>query len=458
MSTLTSRNPYTWEVNATFDTLTNEQIDTVIDQAHTAYLSWKDTSFDEKKVLFLKMADIMDENREDICMLTTMEMGMLQYVSQNILKGTANLIRRYATNAEKIIWDEPFEHDGMIGKYKYDPLGVIYGIGPWNFPYNQILRAAIANIMAGNTTVYKHASNVPLCAAKIEELFELAWFPKGIYTNIYVKGSQSEHIIANPLIQWVNITASEEAGSVIWSLAGKYLKPSVLELGGNDAFVLLDHADTNAMAASAVACRISNLWWQRCNSSKRFIIMEQHYDTFIAYMKKHMEAMQRGDPMDQNNQIPPIATQKLLNQIDDQVQRTIAQGARLITWWEIVGDKKQFYTGTVLADVTPDMTSAKEEVFGPVATIIKSKNIEDSIRLANESDFWLSATVWGDDIDQCKAVADRLEGGMIFINNPAGSKASLPFWWVKKSGYGKENGPEGLKAFTNKKAVVYTVT
>lgn len=400
------------------------------------------------------MADSMDAQREDICQWTTKEMWMLQHVSQNILKGTANLIRWYANNAERILSDEPFAHDWLTGKCTYDPLGVIYGIAPWNFPYNQVLRAAVANIMAGNTTIYKHASNVPFCAAKIQDLFNQAGFPAWVYTNIYISWSQSEHIIANPLVQWVNITASETAGSLIGWLAGKYLKPSVLELGGNDAFVLADHEDTHAYAAQATACRLG-MWWQRCNSSKRFIVLEQHYDAFVAAMKKHMETQVLWDPFDSNTTLPPLATQKLLQEVHDQVQRTIAQWATLITWWSIVDEK--FYAPTILADVTPDMVSAREEVFGPVATIIKSKNIEESIALANDSDFALSATVWWDDTEQCKTIAQQLEWWMVFINNQAGSKASLPFWWPKKSWYGKENGPEGLRAFTNKKVIVYEV-
>jgi len=454
MATLTSQNPYTGEINGTVETYTNEQLDEIIDQAHTTYLSWKETSFDERKELFLKMADYMDENREDIAALTTMEMWMLQHVSQNILKGTANLIRWYANNAERILCDEEFAHDWMTGKYRYDSLGVIYGIAPWNFPYNQVLRAAVANIMAGNTTVYKHASNVPLCAAKIEALFDKAWFPKGVYTNIYVSGSQSEHIIANNKVQWVNITASETAGSIIGGLAWKYLKPSVLELWWNDSFVLIDHENTDEMAAQAVACRIS-MGGQRCNSSKRFIVLEKHYDAFVDAMWRHMANMKTGDPLDIATNLPPIATKKLLADIADQVERSVQSWARLVTWGEIIDGK--FFAWTVLADVTLDMASAKEEVFGPVASIIKSSSVEESIVLANSWDFGLSAVVFGDDMDECKAVADRLECGMVFINNPAWSKASLPFGWIKKSGYGKENGPEWLKAFTNKKAIVYTV-
>ncbi len=330
MATLTSRNPYTLEVHATFETISNDEIDTIIDTAQTAYLQRKETSFDHRKQLFLRMADILDSKNTEMATLETKEMGSLFHFSKAVITGTANLIRRYANNAERILGDEPFAHDGMTGKYTYDSLGVIYGIAPWNFPFNQLLRAAVANIMAGNTVVYKHASNVPMCLAAIQDLFDEAGFPQGVFTKLFIRSSQSDHILKNWHIKGVNLTGSETAGAAIGSLAGKHLKPSILELGGNDAFVLLDHADTTAMAATAVACRLSN-GGQRCNGSKRFIILDQHYDAFVDAMGKHMANMQRGDPMEPSTQLPPISSQKLLHEIHDQVTRTIEQGARLIT-------------------------------------------------------------------------------------------------------------------------------
>ncbi|MDA9128945.1 aldehyde dehydrogenase family protein [Candidatus Gracilibacteria bacterium] len=454
MANLTSKNPYTGEINATFETLTDTQLTAKIEKAHKAQQAWKQTSWDERNKLFHKLADVIEADLDKYAELQTIEMGMLYSASKSGLKSTVSLIRWFADNVEKYLGDTDFEENGTVGKYKYDPLGVIYGIGPWNFPYNQVLRAAVPNILAGNTTVYKHASNVPMCAEQIEKFFLDAGFPEGIYQNIFISSSQSEHIIQNPYIQGVNLTGSEDAGSVVGGLAGKYLKQSVLELGGNDAFVLADHEDTVKMAAEATAYRISN-GGQKCNSSKRFIIMEKHYDVFVDEMKKYMETMTLGDPMQASTNIPPMSSEKLLKDIDTQVQKTIFEGARLVCGGKISGDKNQFYEGTVLADVTSEMTSYKEEVFGPVASIIKSKDLEDSIRIANDSDFGLSAVVYGDDIEQCKDVANKLEGGMIFINAPAGSKSHLPFGGVKKSGYGKENGPEGLRAFTNKKAIIY---
>ncbi len=454
MATLTSINPYTQEVNWTFETLTNEQLDIVIEHAHQAYLTWKETSFAHRKELFYKLAKVIEDDLEEIAKLQTMEMWMLYANSVVGLKSTAGLIKRVADNGERVLGDQFYDRDGLKGKFKHDPLGVIYGIGPWNFPYNQVLRAAVPNIFAGNTTVYKHASNVPMCGAKIQELFERAWFPSGVYTNIFTEPSQSEYILANDSIVWVNLTGSEWAWSAIWSLAGKYLKPSVLELWWNDPFVLLDHQDTDAMIASAVACRISN-GGQRCNASKRFIILEKHYDQFVEKMWAYMEKIVRGDPMEAATQLPPIARKDLVDQIDQQVQKSIAQGAKLVTGWKKLGDKQQFYAPTLLSNVTKEMTSYQEEVFGPVASVIKSTSIEESIAIANDSSFGLSAVVYGDDVEQCKMVADKLEWGMVFINQAASSKASLPFGWVKRSGYGKENGDDGLRSFTNKKAIVY---
>lgn len=454
MATLTSINPYTGETNVTFETLSDEQVTEAIERAHHAYLSWRETSRDERRTLFHKLADVMEAGIDEYAKLQTIEMGMLYTESVNGMKWTVALCRWFADNAEEYLWPEQFELNRTSWEYLYDPLGVIFWVWPWNFPYNQVLRAAIPNILAGNTQVYKHASNVPLCAQQIEQFFTDAWFPTGVYTNIFVSSSQSEHIISNWYIRWVNLTWSEWAWSAVWELAGKYLKPSVLELWGNDGLVLLDHADTAAIVPKIAACR---LWagWQKCNSSKRFIVLEEYYDTFVEEMGKYIAAQKMGDPMDASTNTPPLARTDLVNEVDVQVQKTIAEWARLIAGWKISGERWQFYPATLLADITPEMTSYKEEIFWPVATIIKSSSVEESIAIANDSDFALSAVVFWDDDAQCKEAARQLEWWMVFINAWAWSKPHLPFWWPKKSGYGKENGPEGLRAFVNKKVIVY---
>lgn len=451
---LTSRNPYTGAINATFDTLGDDQLTSKIEQAHTAYLARRQIPKAEKKQLFLRMADLMDERHEQLALLETQEMGMLYDASKKWLRNTAHLIRRNANNVEQVLADELFDHDGMQGHIQYDPIGVIYGIAPWNFPFNQLLRAAVPNILAGNTVLYKHASNVPLCLQAIQHLFDDAWFPSGVFTALYINADQSAYIIAHNAIQWVNITGSDAACSHIWSLASTHLKPSVVEWWGNDAFILLDHDDMHAMVASATACRIS-YGGQKCNSSKRYIILDHHYEAFIEAFAAHMAAQIVWDPMDPATQLWPLSSNKLMQEIHHQVQKSIDDGVRLVTGGIILDHDRNLYAPTVLADVTPEMTCFREEIFGPVASVIRSSSIEQSIQLANMSQYWLSATVRWDNPEQCKTVARQLDGGMIFINNPAGSKASLPFWWVKKSGYGKENGPDGLKSFTNRKVVLY---
>jgi len=454
MWTLTSVNPYNGEVNATFETLSDEQVIAKIEKAQETFLQWKNTSFAERKELFYKMAEVIEADLEEYAKLQTQEMWMLYTSSVVGLKGTGDLIRWFADNAQDLIGEKEFDLNGTKWKEMYDPLGVIFGIGPWNFPYNQILRAAVPNILAWNTQVYKHASNVPMCAAQIEDFFLKAWFPEWVYQNIFISSSQSELILSHKHVRGVNLTGWERAGAAIGSLAGKYLKPSVLELGWNDAFVLADHSDTKQMVAEATACRIAN-GGQKCNSSKRFIVMEKHYDSFVEEMGKYMKSMKIWDPMLAETQIPPMARTDLVDEIHEQVQRSVMQWARLVCGWNKAWSRGEYYEGTVLADVTPEIASYHEEVFGPVASIIKSKNLQDSIRIANDSDFGLSAVVYWDDIEQCREVAGQLEWWMIFVNAGAWSKPHLPFGWVRKSWYGKENGPEGLRAFMNKKVIVY---
>lgn len=399
------------------------------------------------------MADILEQRIPEYAKLETIEMGRLYGLAQSGMQGTADLIRWFANNFERILTPEVVDSEWLRGHIQYDPIGVIYGIAPWNFPFNQLLRAAVPNILAGNTQLYKHASNVPMCLEAIQALFDDAWFPKGVFTALYTSASQSEQIIAHPAVQWVNLTGSEDAWAAIGALAGKYLKRSVLELGWNDPFVVLDHTDTDAIVAQATACRLSN-GWQRCNSSKRFIVLEKYYDSFVEKFGAYMASQTVWDPMDPATQVPPMSSAKLIQDIHKQVLETIQQGWRLVTWGTIIDLARNLYAPTVLADMKPWMTTREQEVFGPVASVIKSHSVEESIALANASDFGLSAVVYGDDLEQCKKVAMQLEGGMVFINQPPGSKASLPFGGVRKSGYGKENGSDGLKSFTNRKVVL----
>lgn len=452
--TIQSVNPYNGEVNWEFELLNEGQLDVKIEKAHEAFLQWRETSFDHRKTMFHKLADVIDADVEKYAKLQTIEMWMLYWASINGLKWTANLIRWFADNAEKFLWAEEFDEYGTKGVSIHEPLGVIYGIWPWNFPYNQVLRAAVPNIIAGNTTVYKHASNVPLCGQQIEDFFRKAGFPEGVYTNIFISSSQSEHIISNEVVRWVNLTGWENAWKAIWSLAWKYLKPSVLELWGNDPLLILDHTDTQKMVSLTQACRFND-GGQRCNSSKRFIVLEKDYDTFVTSMKGFVENLQMWDPMDISTQVQPLVNNSAAKFIHNQVQQSVQWWAELIIWWKILWEQKSFYTPTILSDVKKWMECYDSEIFGPVMSIIKSTSVEESIQIANDSEYWLSAVIYGDNDNQCREVAKQLEWGMIFINQIAGSKAHLPMGWIRKSWYWKENGPEGLRSFTNKKIIIY---
>ncbi|MCP4523648.1 MAG: aldehyde dehydrogenase family protein [Candidatus Gracilibacteria bacterium] len=453
MKTIQSVNPFNQELNAEIPLISESDLDIKIKKSDEAFKSWKQKPRSEKKELFLQLAEVFEKNIEEMALLQTKEMGMLYTESLGGLQATITLTKWFANNFESILGNEEFDIDGMKGKYMYDPLGVIFGIAPWNFPFNQVLRAAIPNILAGNTVIYKHASNVPLSAQKIEDLFLEAGFPEGIYQNIFVSSSMTEYILSRKEIKGVNLTGGERAGKAVGSLAGMNLKPAVLELGGNDAFIIGDSTDLAGVAKQAAKARIANAG-QKCNSSKRFIVTEKNYAEFKKYFVEAMSHIQTGDPMLAETNLAPLSSKRLVDEIHEQVQKTIQEGGVLLTGGEKPDTTGNFYPATIL-EVDETMTSYKEEVFGPVASLIKAKDIQDAIRIANNSDFGLCGCVYGDNTEELKSIADQIETGMVFINKPAGSKASLPFGGIKLSGFGKENGPEGLKAFTNKKVIVY---
>lgn len=454
MSTIKSINPFTEELNAEVEVLTKTEIDEKISLAHNSYLKWKETPKSEKKKLFLALADEIEKNKEDLAKVEMIEMWMLYSFSLAWLWKTANLVRWFANNFEEILTDENYESEWLQVKAQYDSIWVIFWVAPWNFPFNQVLRAAVPNILAWNTTVYKHASNTPLAGQKIEELFLKAGFPEWIYVNLQASSRDSEYIISKEEIAWINLTWSEWAWKAVWWLAWKYIKPSVLELWGNDAFIVWENSDLKKIALEAVKARISNNW-QRCNASKRFIVREKDYDEFCKYFTEHTENLVIWDPALAETEIWPMARADLVEEIDEQVQKTIWEWAKLLTGWHKIDRKWYFYAPTVLAWVTPEMTSYKEEIFWPVASIIKVKDIDEAIKIANNSDFWLCWCVYSDNKKEAIEIASKVETWMMFVNMPAGSRASLSFGWVKKSGYGKENWPEWLKAFTNRKVIVY---
>lgn len=448
-----SINPFTEEVNAEFSLLTREELSKKIDTAYDAFLSWKKTPNSEKKELMLKLADVIEKNQSEMAEIEMKEMGMLYDFSFAGLIKSINLIRWFANNFEEILAKKTFESNWLKVQSQFDPVWVIYGVAPWNFPFNQVLRAAVPNILAWNTTIYKHASNTPIAWQKIEELFLEAGFPVWIYQNIFVSGSESEYILSRKEVQWVNLTGSEWAWSSVWALAWKYLKKSVLELWWNDAVIITETSDIEKTAKEIVLARMWNNW-QRCNSPKRAVVLEKYYDDFVKFAVETAKNMKIWDPKNSETQIWPMAKKELIDDMQKQIDKTVSEWAKLAFGWKKIEWKWFFYPPTILADVTPEMTSFNEEIFWPVLSIIKVKNIDEAIKLANETDFWLCGMVYWENPDELKNIAEKMEAGMIFLNKPAASQASLPFGGVKKSGYGKENWPDWLKAFANEKIIV----
>ena len=453
MSKIQSINPFNQEINWEYNLLSREELSHKIDIADQAFSSWKNTSFVEKKALFLKLAEVFEKNQEEMARIQTIEMGMLYSESFGGLTNTVALTRWFANNFEEILADEEFDTEWVQGYTMYDPIWVLYGVAPWNFPFNQVLRAAIPNILAGNTVIYKHASNVPMAGQMIEKLFLEAGFPVWVYQNIIISSRESEYILSREEVKWVNLTGWEFAWQALGSLAWKNLKPAVLELGWNDAFIVCDSNDLDAVALAAVKARNANAG-QKCNSSKRIIVTQNNYDEFKQHFIKHMENQIVGDPMLAETNVAPLSSAKLVDEIHYQVTRTIADGWKVLVWGKKIEWKWNFYAPTIL-EVDETMTSYKEEVFWPVASLIKANDLDDAVRIANNSDFGLCGCVFGDNPEQTRSVARQIHTWMVFINKPAWSKASLPFGWVKKSGFWKENGPEWLKAFTNKKVIIY---
>ncbi|MDD3120729.1 MAG: aldehyde dehydrogenase family protein, partial [Candidatus Gracilibacteria bacterium] len=391
--------------------------------------------------------------KEELAKLDTLEMGMLYKDALGDIEKSASNARFFADNTEKLVAPKTIE-DGVKAKIIYEPMGIVFSIMPWNYPFNQALRSVIPNIMAGNTVLMKHASNVPQTAAKIEELFRQAGFPEGVYTNLFIPHDFTEKIIADPRIIGVNVTGSNTVGRQVGNLAGKYLKPSLLELGGSDAFILAQTNDVDKAVAQAIKGRFSNSG-QKCNCSKRFFVVESVYEEFVTKFKVAVENLKVGDPMNAETQIGPLAKEGGLIELDNQIQDSIKAGATLLVGGKRLPQAGNFYAPTLLTDVKPGMRVFDEETFGPVAPVIKVKDIKEAVQMANNSKYGLGCSVFGDNEEDLNYVINNIETGNVSVNKIVTSYANLPYGGIKDSGYGKELGENGIKAFTNEKVVVW---
>jgi succinate-semialdehyde dehydrogenase/glutarate-semialdehyde dehydrogenase len=444
-------NPTTEEPIQSFPDHSPAEVDRLLDASAAGFKTWRATSFEERAERFQKIARLLRERKPDLAVLMTHEMGKPINGGEAEIEKCASACEVFAENAEGWLAPQPIETDAVDSYVRFDPIGPILAIMPWNFPFWQFFRAAVPAMMAGNTAVLKHAPNVPGCGEAIEELFRDAEFPEGAFINLRVPNDRAELLIQHSAIAAVTLTGSERAGKAVAAAAAMVLKRSVLELGGSDPFIVLPDAKLDAVAQAAVDARCINTG-QSCIAAKRFIVIGDA-EQFAQKMADIMRRLVIGNPLERKTQLGPLARLDLLENLDSQVQRSIAAGATLLTGGKRLPRKGWFYEPSVLLNVQPGMAAFDEETFGPVAAVIAAKDTEDAVRLANLSHYGLGASVWTEDPFGAESLAARLEAGNVFINGAVKSDPRLPFGGVKNSGWGRELSAIGLREFTNVKTV-----
>lgn len=443
-----SINPATEEVLNTFQPYTDAQIDAALNEARTAFLSWRDTSFAKRGDLFHQLANYLRDRKEHLGRLATLEMGKPITEAIAEVEKCAWNCSFYADNAEKFLADEPVATNATSSYVEFQPLGVVLALMPWNYPFWQVFRFAAPALMAGNTAVLKHASNVSMCALEIEHIFKAVGFPQGVFRTVLVPGAEVGRLIADKRIAAVTLTGSDVAGVSVAVASGQVLKKNVLELGGSDAFIVLEDADLDAAAQMAVRARFQNTG-QSCIAAKRFIVVESVAEAFQDKFVAAASQLKMGDPMSGDTQIGPVARGDLRDALDRQVTASVNMGARVLLGGKAAAGKGYFYEPTILSNVTPEMPMFREETFGPAAAVITARDADHAVELANDSDFGLGGNLWTRDIERGRAIARHLESGGVFINGMTASDPRLPFGGVKRSGYGRELSSFGIREFVN---------
>jgi len=445
-------NPATGEVIKRFDALTDAQVDEKIGKAAKTFHSYRKTSFAERARWMLRAAEILEAEKEPIGRLMTLEMGKTFGSAIAEAEKCAGGCRYYAEHAEKFVADEIIQTAASQSYIRYQPLGIVLAVMPWNFPFWQVFRFIAPGMMAGNVGLLKHASNVPQCALKIEEILLRAGFPEGVFQTLLIGASQVDRILNDPRVAAATLTGSEQAGIQVGVSAAKRIKKVVLELGGSDPFIVMPSANLEEAAATAVKARVINNG-QSCIAAKRFIVHEQIADAFEKEFVRRMQSLKLGDPFDAKTDIGPLATPDAVKDIDGDVQKTIQAGAKLLTGGKPVPGPGNFYEPTVLTCIPKDSPAYREEFFGPVASIFRVKDVDGALAIANDSRFGLGASAWTNDPAERERFINDLEAGMVFINQMVVSDARLPFGGVKASGHGRELGPYGIREFANAKTV-----
>jgi len=449
---IASINPATGETLRTFEALTDAQIDEKIARADTAYRAYRHTSFAERAGWLEAAAEILEAEQDQFGRIMTLEMGKPIGAARAEAAKCAMGCRFYAEHGERLLADEPLDAGPGRSYIRYQPIGPVLAVMPWNFPFWQVFRFAAPALMAGNAGLLKHASNVPQCALAIEEIIRRAGFPADVFQTLPIDSGQVRRVIEDRRVKAITLTGSEPAGAAVASQAGKQLKKTVLELGGSDPFVVMPSANLERAVKTAVEARTVNNG-QSCIAAKRFIVDRRIADEFERRFVAGMEALRVGDPMDESTQVGPLATPDILEGLDQQVRRSVEMGARVLTGGKRLDRPGNYYAPTVLADAPAGAPAYREELFGPVAVLFRADGIDQAVRLANDTEFGLGASVWtNDDAEQLRFI-DQLEAGMVFVNGMVASDPRMPFGGVKRSGYGRELSAYGIREFMNVKTV-----
>ena len=449
---IASINPTSGETLKTFATLDSRQIEARLAGAGRAFGTYRRTSFGQRANWLTEAANLLEREKTQLARIMTLEMGKLLRAAEDEITKCVKGCRFYAENAERFLAEQEIPTEAARNYVRYEPMGPILAIMPWNFPFWQVFRFAAPALMAGNVVLLKHAANVPQCALAIEDIFRRVGFEEGVFQTLLIDTEQTRGLIDDSRVKAVMLTGSERAGSEVASAAARQIKKSVLELGGSDPFVVMPSADLEAAIKTGVTARTLNTG-QSCIAAKRFILADQIYDRFVADFVAKMRALKIGDPLDPATEIGPLATEAILKGVDEQVQKSIAAGAKLLTGGKRIDRPGFFYEPTVLADIPRESPAYREEIFGPVACFFRAKDAAEAIEIANDSSFGLGASAWTNDPAEKELFARELEAGMVFINSMVASDPRLPFGGVKRSGFGRELGAEGIREFVNIKTV-----
>jgi len=449
---IVSIDPSTRKTLKTYEALSESELESRISLAADAFARHRRTSFAERAEKMNSAAKVLEDEKKEFSITMTEEMGKPINAAAAEVEKCAWVCRYYAENAERFLADEIVQTDSSRSFIRYQPIGPVLAVMPWNFPFWQVFRFAAPALMAGNVGLLKHASNVPACALAIEEIFHRAGFHKGVFQTLLIGSDQVDRVIEDPRVAAVTLTGSEPAGSHVASVAGKCIKKSVLELGGSDPFIVMPSANLDEAVKTAVTARTINSG-QSCIAAKRFIIAEEIFGDFEHRFVEAMGALNIGNPLDDTVQIGPLATEQILADLEQQVNKTVEMGGRVLIGGKRLNSAGFFYEPTVITDIPEDSPAYREELFGPVASLFRARDIDDAIRIANDTSFGLGSSAWTNEPAEQERFIQELEAGCVFINAMVASDPRLPFGGVKRSGYGRELGVFGIREFVNVKTI-----